>query len=125
MTHSGNVLAFVGDAVLSLQVREYLVNKGYTKTKELQEKSVLFVSANAQAKYMEYLLDQNILSDEECVVYKRGRNTKTTSVAKNADVITYRVATGFEALWGYLYLGEHKSRLNELWELFISVVGEI
>ena len=69
MTHSGNVLAFVGDAVLSLQVREYLVNKGYTKTKELQEKSVLFVSANAQAKYMEYLLDQNILSDEECVVY--------------------------------------------------------
>ncbi len=125
MNHSGNVLAFIGDAVLSLQVREYLVNKGYTKTKDLQEKSVMFVSANSQAKYMENLLDGGMLSEEELVIYKRGRNTRTTSVAKNADVITYRVATGFEALWGYLYLLDDKSRLEELWQLFISVVGEI
>lgn len=125
MNHSGNVLAFVGDAVLSLQVREYLVSKGITKTKDLQEKSVKFVSANAQAMYMEYLIDQNILVEDELMIYKRGRNTRTTSVAKNADVITYRVATGFEALWGFLYLGENESRLKELWELFISVVGEI
>ena len=85
----------------------------------------MFVSANSQAKYMENLLDGGMLSEEELVIYKRGRNTRTTSVAKNADVITYRVATGFEALWGYLYLLDDKSRLEELWQLFISVVGEI
>lgn len=115
---SGNVLAFIGDAVLSLQVREHLVSRGITKTKVLQETSVNYVSANAQATFMEYLLEENLLSDEEMVMYKRGRNAKSASSAKNADILVYRIATGFEALWGYLHLSGQTVRLNGLWELF-------
>ena len=124
MNYSGNVLAFIGDAVLTLQVREYWVSKGYTKTKDLQEKSIEFVSAKAQASFMEYLLENEILNEEEVTIYKRGRNTKTHSIAKNADVITYRVATGFEALWGYIHLNKDQKRMDYLWGLFKDLVGE-
>ncbi|AZK43813.1 ribonuclease III [Erysipelothrix piscisicarius] len=122
MMHSGNVLAFVGDAVLSLQVRQYLVEQGITKTKQLQETSVKFVSAMAQADYMKTLLDGNALSEEEMGIYKRGRNTKSASMAKNADVMSYRIATGFEALWGYLYMEGHHERLDTLWKEYIETV---
>ncbi|QIK68865.1 ribonuclease III [Erysipelothrix sp. HDW6C] len=122
MNHSGNVLAFVGDAVLSLQVRSYLVSLGITKTKTLQEKSTQFVSAKAQANFMMKLLNEDRLTEEEMVMYKRGRNAKSTSIAKNADVTTYRIATGFEALWGYLYYAKETSRLESLWQEFIETV---
>lgn len=117
MMHSGNVLAFVGDAVLSLQVREYLVSKGITQTKKLQETSVKFVSAKAQANFVNYFLDQNILKEDEIQIFKRGRNAKSQTMAKNADMITYRLSTGFEALWGYLYLSDKTDRLEELWKI--------
>lgn len=122
MMHSGNVLAFVGDAVLSLQVRQYLVEQGITKTKQLQETSVKFVSAMAQADYMKTLLDRNALTEEEMGIYKRGRNAKSASMAKNADVMSYRIATGFEALWGYLHMEGHHERLDELWKEYIETV---
>ncbi len=114
-TLSGSVLAFIGDAVLSLQVREYLVNKGLTKAKALQSRSTDFVSAKAQAAFVKMLIDQDRLSEHEMLMYKRGRNDKSTSIAKNADVLTYRYSTGFEALWGYLYLSEQTQRLSALW----------
>lgn len=122
MNESGNVLAFIGDAVLSLQVREYLVSTGITKTKLLQETSVKYVSANAQAAFMTVLLDKQLLTEEEMVMFKRGRNAKSASSAKNADIIVYRVATGFESLWGYLHLSKQNGRLNELWEMFKETV---
>lgn len=122
MMHSGNVLAFVGDAVLSLQVRQYLVEQGITKTKQLQETSVKFVSAMAQADYMKTLLDRNALTEEEMGIYKRGRNAKSASMAKNADVMSYRIATGFEALWGYLHMEGRQERLDELWKEYIETV---
>lgn len=121
VTHSGSVLAFIGDAMLSLQVREHLVSLGYTKAKDLQQKSTLFVSAKAQADYMEQLLKEDRLDEVEMTMYKRGRNDKSTSIAKNAEVITYRVATGFEALWGYLYL-EDKERLQSFWLEYCNYV---
>lgn len=123
MNQSGNVLAFVGDAVLTLQVREYLVELGYTKTKHLQETSTKFVSANAQAAFMTHLLDNNLLDEEELVMYKRGRNAKSASSAKNADILVYRVATGFESLWGYIYLSNNEERLNELWTMYKGMVN--
>lgn len=122
--HTGSVLAFIGDALLSLQVREYLVSCGYTKAKDLQEKSTDFVSAKAQAKYIQYLIDDRQLSPEEYNIFKRGRNDKSTSIAKNADVITYRYSTGFEALWGYLYLQKNTSRIEELWEQYKLCVDQ-
>ena len=124
MHHSGNVLAFIGDAVLSLQVREYLVEElGITKTKKLQETSVNFVSAKAQAHFMSKLLDEEILTEAEALAYRRGRNASSKSSAKNADIITYRIATGFEALWGYLYLTKQADRLDVLWEKFKKEVN--
>lgn len=124
MHHSGNVLAFVGDAVLSLQVREYLVEElGITKTKKLQEVSINFVSANAQAEFMEHLLEIEALNENELLAYRRGRNASSKSSAKNANIITYRVATGFESLWGYLYLSKQTKRLNELWEKYKKEVS--
>ncbi len=118
MQHSGNVLAFVGDAVLSLQVREYLVNRGITSTKKLQETSIKFVSANAQAEFISYLLKNELLTEAEVLIFKKGRNAKSATMAKNADMISYRLSTGFEALWGYLYLENDLKRLEVLWELY-------
>lgn len=122
MIHSGNVLAFIGDGVLTLQVREYLVEKGITNTKMLQETSVAFVSAKAQANFIQHLLDQDLLNQEEIKMFKRGRNAKSQSMAKNTDVMTYRLATGLEALWGYLYLDSQNERLNNLWTMFKEMV---
>lgn len=124
MIYSGNVLAFVGDAVLTLQVREYLVAKGISNTKELQETSILFVSAKAQANFIQKLIEENYLSETEEKMFRRGRNAKSHSIAKNADVMTYRLSTGFEALWGYLYLDKQHERLEFLWHLFIETVNE-
>lgn len=125
MMHSGNVLAFVGDAVLSLQVRKYLVEeKAITKTKRLQKLSTKFVSANAQADFMAELLERDILNEEEMMIYKRGRNAQSKSSAKNADIIAYRMATGLEAVWGYLYLNDKTERLEELWLLYQEKVKE-
>lgn len=122
MIHSGNVLAFVGDAVLTLQVRQYLVEHGITHTKKLQETSIKFVSAMAQARFIDYLLENNLLNDEESAIFKRGRNAKSQSIAKNADVLSYRMATGFEALWGYLYLENKTERLDALWDMYKEMV---
>lgn len=123
MNQSGNVLAFLGDAYLSLQVRSYLIDLGYNQLKKMQETSVLFVSAEGQAKFMNQLLENDLISEDEMIYYKRGRNAKSRSMAKNAEMIDYRVATGLESLWGYLYLKEDFQRLDQLWSLFKESVG--
>ncbi len=116
---SGSVLSFIGDAILSLKVREFLVNKGYTKAKDLQEKSVIFVGAVGQAQFMQDLIDKELLSEHELYIFKRGRNANMGSTAKNVDVISYRIASGLEALYGYLYY-EDSERLNELFNLMLD-----
>jgi len=113
---NGSTLAFVGDAILSLYVREYLVKLGITKTKELKERSIRFVSATAQAKFIQKLLADNFLSEHEVKLFLRGRNHKSDTKAKNADIVTYRQSTGFEALLGYLYLMDNHVRLLQIWE---------
>lgn len=113
---NGSTLAFVGDAILSLYVRDYLVKLGITKTKELQERSIRFVSANAQAKFIQKLLADNFLTEHEVKLFLRGRNHKSDTKAKNADIVTYRQSTGFEALLGYLYLMDNHVRLLQIWE---------
>lgn len=114
---SSGALAFVGDAVWSLKVRDYLVLKGYQKPNDLQKLSIRFVSAKAQASFIRLLEEKQWMSPAENEVYHRGRNYKSETKAKNADIVTYRIATGFEALVGYLYLMKEQERLEQLWNL--------
>lgn len=108
------VLAFLGDAVLSLYIREkLLLLLGINKTKEIQEKSIEYVSAKSEVKILNNWLDNNILTEEEIDIVKRGRNNKKDNHPKNTDIITYKLSTGFEALLGDLYIN-NKDRLYEL-----------
>ncbi len=113
---NGNTLAFIGDAIYSLLVREHFIRLGFHKPNILQQKSVQFVSAKAQAEILRKLLSENEFNEIELEIIHRGRNAKSDSVAKNADIIDYRMATGLEALFGYLYLYHHNERINELFE---------
>ena len=122
--YNATSLAYIGDAVMSLYVRELLLSKGFQKPKILQQESIRYVSAKAQASFVKTLQEQEFFTEEEWSIILRGRNTHTKSKAKNAEVIEYRYATGLEALFGYLYLNKQQERLNELWEQ-IKLLGEI
>lgn len=106
------VLAYIGDAVYELEIRKKLIEKKINKVNELQKECTKYVSARGQAKYMEEIL--NILTSDELDIYKRARNSKVNSHPSNTDIITYKVATGFEALIGYLYLTKNTDRIDEI-----------
>ena len=107
------VLAYLGDAIYEMYIRESLINKGINKVERLQEESVKYVSAKGQAKILDNLISTGILNEEETDIVKRGRNYKRSAHPKNTDIVTYKYATGFETLIGYLYL-TNKDRLNEI-----------
>lgn len=110
--YSPLTLAFVGDAVYELYVRSRLMESGSLSANKLHKMAINYVKAAAQAKSMRAI--ESMLSEEESAIYKRGRNSKSATVPKNADMAEYRVATGFEALMGYLYLSKQSDRLTEL-----------
>ena len=107
------VLAYLGDAIYEVYIRESLINKGINKVERLQEESVKYVSAKGQAKILDNLISTGILTEEESDIVKRGRNYKRSAHPKNTNIVTYKYATGFETLIGYLYL-TNKDRLNEI-----------
>jgi ribonuclease-3 family protein len=117
--YNGTTLAFIGDAVMTLKIRELLVSKGYQKPNDLQKLTANYVSAKAQADYLTQLIENNFFTEEELDIIKRGRNSQTKTIAKNADVITYRTATGFEAIIGYFHLMGKKERLEKLWDAIL------
>ncbi len=104
------VLAFVGDAVYSLFVRERLTFFSDQKTGELNKLAVKEVNAQAQAEFYKEI--EYLLTEEEKAVFRRGRNAKKTTKSKSASTAEYNASTGFEALLGYLYLTGNKDRLN-------------
>ena len=108
-------IAYLGDAVYEVYIREKLIRKGYAKVEELQKQATKYVSAKGQAKILDDLINKNILTLEELEIVKRGRNYKRSSHPKHTDIITYKHSTGFETLIGYLYY-ENKTRLNEILE---------
>ena len=114
------VLAYLGDAIYEYYVRNYLIDKKIANVNDLQNNAINYVSANAQAKYLTEMLDQEFLTEEEIDVVKRARNYKTTSHPKNCDIITYKYATGLEALIGYLDLKKDKERINEIMEFILD-----
>ncbi len=108
------VLAYIGDAIFELKIREKLIERKINKVNDLQKECVKYVSAKSQAKIIDFLIDKNILLDDEFETYKRGRNSKVNSHPSHTDIITYKKATGLEALFGYLYIKERFSRIDEL-----------
>ncbi|HGA2187910.1 TPA: Mini-ribonuclease 3 [Streptococcus agalactiae] len=119
---NGIALAFEGDAVYSLYIRRHLIMQGFTKPNQLHRKATQYVSANAQALLINAMLEENILTDEEQLIYKRGRNANSHTKAKNADIITYRMSTGFEALMGYLDMTGQIKRLGTLIQWCIETI---
>jgi len=117
-------LAYIGDAVYEVYVREYLIKKGIAKVEELQKESVKYVSAKSQCKILSYLIKNNLLTEIELDVVKRGRNYKRNSHPKNTDIITYKMSSGFEAMIGYLYLNNDKDRLNEIMNYILGGIYE-
>jgi ribonuclease-3 family protein len=106
------VWAYIGDAVYEVYVRSYVISQGKRNAGDLHKGSISFVKAEAQSDILEKLLPH--LTEEEQNIVRRGRNTKTTHVPKNAVVIDYRRATALEALIGYLYLMRQYERMDEI-----------
>ena len=115
-------LAFVGDAVFEVFVRERLVCRALRPVSELPRASAELGGARAQARYSERLLP--VLSEEEQDILRRGRNAHTNHVPKNSDPADYHAATAFEALFGYLYLNGRLARLRELFEIVCAEEGK-
>ncbi|WP_343209780.1 Mini-ribonuclease 3 [Anaerolentibacter hominis] len=110
--YSPLTLAFIGDGIYDLLIRTMIVEQGNAPVNRLHKRVSSLVKAPTQMRLM--LLLEPLLREDERGVYKRGRNAKSYTVAQNASVTEYRVATGFEALCGYLYLTDQMDRLLEL-----------
>lgn len=108
------VLAYIGDSIYELFVREHLISKGINNVNDLQKEAKKYVTAKNQSVYLDKIISNNLLTESEIDIVKRARNSKVKSHPKNTDIITYKYATGLEALIGHLYLEEKKDRINEI-----------
>ncbi len=111
-TYSPLTLAFIGDSIFDLIIRTYIVESGNAPVNKLHKRASKLVQASAQAEL--YHLIKDHLTEEETAIFKRGRNAKSYTSAKNAGIVEYRTATGLEALIGYLYLADQMDRLMEV-----------
>lgn len=111
-------LAYIGDAVFELYIRTYIMKDENMPVSKLHKAATSYVKAKAQSD-MAHAISEH-LTEEEMSVFKRGRNAHSYTSAKNADIVDYRHATGFEALVGYLYLMGRKERLDEIINLCIE-----
>ena len=116
-SYSPLTLAYIGDCVYELTIRTLLVNKRNAPVNKLNKKASDLAKAPTQSKMISMLVENELLTGEELAVYKRGRNAKSFSTAKNATVSDYRRATGFEALMGWLYLRGESRRALEIIKL--------
>ena len=121
--YSPLALAYLGDAVYELAIRTFVMNHGNTQVNKMHKKTAGLVIAEAQANFFKVLEEE--LTEEEKAVYRRGRNAKSVTMAKHATMKDYRMATGFEALMGYLYLTEQMERMAELLGHGLKKLGEL
>lgn len=121
---NGLALAYVGDAVYETYIRQHLVATGQTRPSQLHRLATHYVSAKAQAMLIEKMLEDKVLTEEEESFYRRGRNSKSQTSAKNTDIKTYRMSTGFESVMGYLHLTQQEERVQALVKWCIQEVEE-
>ena len=115
------VLAYLGDSVFEVYIRKYLIVQNVGKVNNLQKEAIKFVSAKGQCNLINKLIENNYLTEEELNIFYRARNHKTNSHPKNTDIITYKYATGFEAIIGYLYLNNNIKRIEEIINFCLEV----
>ncbi|WDV48269.1 ribonuclease III domain-containing protein [Clostridiaceae bacterium M8S5] len=115
-------LAYIGDAVYEVLVRSYILETVKKSVNDLHNIAIKFVKAKSQADIVHFLKDD--LTEDEHRIIKRGRNTKSATIPKNANITDYRYATGFEALIGYLYLTDNIKRINEIFDIIIRKYKE-
>ena len=115
-------LAFIGDCVYEMLVREMLIVEANRPVNDLHRESVKYVSAKAQTAAYDKIRDA--LTEEETAIYKRGRNAKVNSASKHSTLSDYHAATGMEALFGWLYLKGKQERINELFTLIINTITD-
>lgn len=121
-SYSPLTLAYIGDGIYELVIRTILVEQGNCQPQKLHKRASALVKAQTQSAMMETLTP--LLTDEELAVYRRGRNAKSYTMAKNATMGDYRRATGFEALMGYLYLTQQEPRMLKLIKEGLKAWGE-
>ena len=117
-------LAYIGDSIYDIMSREYVMKNHLGKINDLHRTVSTLVSARAQASFMKDILENNILTDIEESIYIRGKNQKNNSKAKNASIMEYKLATGLEAVFGYLYLEKNFERLEEMFNYIINLHEE-
>ena len=110
--YSPLALAYIGDSVFDLEIKRYFVLQANMQPEKYHQKVTSIVSANAQAEFIEYYMDN--ITDDELAVFKRARNSSPHTKAKNASLENYLKATGFEAVIGFLYLSEQNDRLKDI-----------
>lgn len=120
-TYSPLALAYIGDSIYDVIIRTVVVERGNQSAKKLHRTVIQYVNAGTQARMAEAL--EEVLTEEEKEVYRRGRNAKSNSTAKNASMTDYRKATGIEALLGYLYLQDRTDRAVELVKMGLGYLG--
>ncbi|HAX52197.1 Mini-ribonuclease 3 [Muricomes intestini] len=121
-SYSPLVLAYIGDCIYDLVIKTMVISGGNKPVHNLHEETSRFVQASAQSLMMRAMQDQ--LTEEEHVIYRRGRNAKSVSPARNQSITDYRRATGFEALLGYLYLKKDYKRLIDLVKIGLDSLEE-
>ena len=117
-------LAYIGDSIYDIMSREYVMKNHLGKINDLHRTVSTLVSARAQASFMKNILENNILTDIEESIYIRGKNQKNNSKAKNASIMEYKLATGLEAVFGYLYLEKNFERLEKMFNYIINLYEE-
>lgn len=113
-------LAYLGDTIYENYVRKFLINQKIGNVNDLQKSAINYVSAKNQAKFLQEMIDQNFLVEQELDMVRRARNYKTTSHPKNCDIVTYKHATGLEALIGYLELENKHQRIDEIMNFILG-----
>ena len=114
------VLAYLGDSIYEIYIRKHLIETGINKVNDLQKHATNYVSAKAQSFFLNYLLEKDFFNEEEISVIKRARNAKVGSHPKKVDILTYKHATGLEALIGYLYILKKENRIKQIMDIIIG-----
>lgn len=119
---SPGLLAYIGDSVYELMARKYSLEKGHRKLHDIHQNTISLVNASSQANFLAEIKDS--LTEKEKNIVRRGKNTKTGNVPNNAEIMAYRMSTGFEALIGYLHLSNQQDRLEEIWNKIVLFLEE-